>query len=138
MASLTKSLVQILLGILIVAMFKCGKGEGIMYRRVKVQIINNLTQPQDLTLHCKSKTDDRGEHTIKIGETYEFKFWPNFFYRATLYFCSFWWQSNSSFHHFDIYDQKRDSCVLCTWKILEIGACTYYPAEGTYTDCYRW
>ncbi|KAF7821939.1 S-protein-like protein 5-like [Senna tora] len=78
--------------------------------KVTVLIWNGLTPPQDLTLHCKDKHHDLGEHTLKYGEVYEFKFIPNIFWYATLYFCSFKWPSDPSLHHFDIYDQERDFC----------------------------
>ncbi|KAF7815397.1 S-protein-like protein 5-like [Senna tora] len=128
MAPLNKSIIQILLGILVVtAMLPFGKAIKLIPLKVTVQIINNLTQPQDLTLHCKDKHHDLGEHTLKSGKMYEFTFRPNFFYKATLYFCGFAWSSDPSLHRFDIYDERRDYCAKCTWKIsetdvLEIGS----------------
>ncbi|XP_054791561.1 S-protein homolog 5-like [Prosopis cineraria] len=111
-----------------------------------VQIINNVTDPpQDLTLHCKSKDDDLGEHTISVGGKYEFIFRPNVLKPVTLFFCNFRWPSDTSFHYFDIYIQKRDedSCLdkdvtLCYWKIWKGGACKYDKDLKTYTNCYPW
>ncbi|KAF7820250.1 S-protein-like protein 5-like [Senna tora] len=132
MAPLTnKSILHILLGTLVVIAMLSSHGKAqFTPLKVRVEIINSLTQPQDLTLHCKDKHHDLGEHTLRTGEMYSFKFKPNFIVKATLYFCGFRWSSDPSLHHFDIYDERRDYCSRCTWKIMETGACTYDPSKA--------
>ncbi|KAF7815118.1 S-protein-like protein 5-like [Senna tora] len=136
MASLNKFILQILLAtiMLAIAMLSNGKAQ-IIPHKVTVQIINDLSQPQDLTLHCKDKHHDLGVHTLRVGEMFDFRFRPNMFEKFTLYYCGFRWPSSPLLHRFDIYDQARDSCKMCTWKITEKGACTY---DGSFTHCYLW
>ncbi|XP_054797476.1 S-protein homolog 29-like [Prosopis cineraria] len=107
--------------------------------KVTVQILDGLSQNQDLTLHCKSKDDDLGVHTIKKKKaTYEFTFRPRYFIHSTQFFCSFWWPSNTSLHCFDIYMQDRDwCCAVCFWTIWESGPCISDDLTG-YIDCYPW
>ncbi|KAI9072127.1 hypothetical protein K1719_045904 [Acacia pycnantha] len=102
--------------------------------------------PQRLTVHCKSKDDDIGEHKIRFGENFHFHFKPNVI-PSTLFHCRFCWPCDTSVHHFDIYDQTRDvdSCVkhqggvsLCSWKIWKTGPCRFNGQCQAYTDCYPW
>lgn len=109
--------------------------------KITVQIINNFNPPQDLTLHCKSKDDDLGEHTLKVGEEYDFRFRPSVFvFITTLYFCSFRWPSDTSLHHFDMYIETRDhKCLVCSWKISDQkGPCKYDPKSHDYKNCSPW
>ncbi|XP_028772382.1 S-protein homolog 5-like [Neltuma alba] len=122
MAPYMKSL--LLVAAIVVAMSEGGEAWKIRFAPLTVQIQNGLSQNQDLTLHCKSKDDDLGEHTLQNKATYEFKFWPRFFVRTTLFFCSFRWPSDTSLHYFDIYVEDRDwGCDPCTWNIEESGPC---------------
>ena len=103
-----------------------------------VQIINNLSNKQELTFHCKSKNDDLGIHTIKSGQTYSFSFNPCFFC-TTLFFCSFAWPSDPSSHYFDIFDDHRDWCDnVCARKITESGPCTIDEYNHNVDKCYPW
>ncbi|KAF7819502.1 S-protein-like protein 5-like [Senna tora] len=135
-------LVSLILGTMMVENLDSGEASFIIPKKVTVQIINNLNPPQDLTLHCKSKTDDVGEHTIKVGEDFSFRFRPNIFAVVTLYFCNFRWPSDISYHYFDIYVQERDEfkCEnqVCSWKISKGGACKYDPDMQAYTKCFPW
>ena len=110
--------------------------------KVTVEIINDLDAPPtqiNLTLHCKSKNDDVGFHTLNIGERYQFGFRASAVgFVSTLYFCSFTWPGQQSLHYIDIYDQARDSCHLCSWKIWKNGGCTYNEDSGLYNVCYPW
>ncbi|PRQ36951.1 putative plant self-incompatibility S1 [Rosa chinensis] len=93
---------QILIVLFILLLTKTEAGE----RSKHVEIINDLGPNTDLTIHCKSKNDDLGVHLLHFQESY----WINFkvkLFGGTLLFCSFQWPG--SFHHLDIYDQKRDN-----------------------------
>ena len=114
---------SLLLLLMIVSLFEGEKAEIIESgTRVTVQIVDGLSRNQDLTLHCKSKDNDLGQHTIKSPQVYTFSFFPRFIGK-TLFFCNFWWSSNTSSHYFNIYDQDRDWCKACTWHISESGVC---------------
>ena len=111
-------------------------------RKVTVEIINDLDASPtqiDLTLHCKSKNDDKGFHTLKIGERYQFGFRPSIIvFVSTLYFCSFTWPGQQSLHYIDIYDEDRDSCHFCSWKIHKNGGCLHNDDSGLYNLCIPW
>jgi hypothetical protein len=93
---------------------------------IKVTIINNvMVSPNHLTsitVHCKSKNDDLGFHTLNFGDRYIFSFHPNLF-GGTLFFCSFTWPEDPRRHYLDIYDQSQDHCDECTWLINLNGGC---------------
>ncbi|KAI4313537.1 hypothetical protein L6164_026510 [Bauhinia variegata] len=99
-----------------------------------VEIINSLEGAIDLTVHCKSKDDDLGFHTLQPGQSYQFHFRPELF-ATTLYFCSFAWPGDPSLHKYDVYDQKRDFCHFCSWQIHKTNLCRFKEGSG-YTDCY--
>jgi hypothetical protein len=94
---------------------------------VRVTIVNNIVvppnHPTDLTVHCKSKDDDLGFHTLKLGDRYIFSFNPNFIGGGTLFFCSFTWPEDPRLHYLDIYDEDHDNCNDCTWLINMNGGC---------------
>ena len=121
----------------IVLVFEGGTTKIQAFPKVTVQIINELSNNQDLTLHCKSKEDDLGEHTIKKEEVYSFRFRPRSFFGTTLFFCNFVWPADTSSHYFDIYDEDRDVCKACTWRIYESGPCIDNNGRGR-TQCYPW
>jgi hypothetical protein len=99
-----------------------------------------LYRNMDLTVHCKSKNDDLGVHTLKPNATYEFDFKPNFWGR-TRYFCNFQWKyangTEESFW-FDIYKYSRDSprCGRCLWRVDSAAPCQYDLKTLEYDICY--
>ncbi|XP_022137291.1 S-protein homolog 1-like [Momordica charantia] len=54
----------------------------------QVTIRNYLKGSANLTVHCKSKDDDLGEHVIEFRGRYEWKFKENF-WQTTLFWCNF-------------------------------------------------
>ncbi|KAJ4840500.1 hypothetical protein Tsubulata_000432 [Turnera subulata] len=52
----------------------------------RVYVRNNLEDKSDVNIHCKSRDDDLGEHVIKPGERYEWKFRVSIF-GNTLFGC---------------------------------------------------
>ncbi|QCD95301.1 Plant self-incompatibility S1 [Vigna unguiculata] len=106
--------------------------------KVTVAITNKLLHNKELSLHCKDKHHDLGPVTLKGGETYRFRFQPNFWIHATLYFCRFVWSGGD--HRFDIYVEDRDMYCndnLCSWEIMEKRPCDV--SNGIlYRKCYEW
>ncbi|XP_028795582.1 S-protein homolog 5-like [Neltuma alba] len=134
MATNMKSLLLLLM--VIAATLNDGKPWVLIPPKVTVRVINNFDPPQDVTVHCKSKDDDIGEHTIKVGDSFEFHFRPNAIVDVTLFFCSFRWASDPSLHYFDIYEERRDQwCTTCEWAVSQQGACIYNEAFRKY-KCY--
>ncbi|KAK9288939.1 hypothetical protein L1049_017410 [Liquidambar formosana] len=48
------------------------------WEKTRVTIINELGEGLNLTVHCKSKDDDLGQHVIGYQMSYDFRFTPNF------------------------------------------------------------
>ncbi|XP_045797991.1 S-protein homolog 2-like [Trifolium pratense] len=93
---------------------------------ITVSIKNVIVVPGDrgtsITVHCKSKDDDLGFHTIRFGDLYSFSFHDNAF-GGTLFFCSFTWPEDPRRHYLDIYNQREDNCQKCNWIINQNGGC---------------
>ncbi|KAK2977407.1 hypothetical protein RJ640_009958 [Escallonia rubra] len=86
------------------------------YAQVKaeVHVFNFLPGEIPLALHCQSKDDDIGYHTLTYGQELSWKFNPNYIIENTLFFCHFWW--NSRDRSFTVYDEHRldPFCLFCT------------------------
>ncbi|KAI4346095.1 hypothetical protein L6164_013177 [Bauhinia variegata] len=102
---------------------------------VHVVMTNNLAGGMDVTIHCKSKNDDLGEHLVHSSQSWDFTFRPSYWNSTDLY-CSFQWQG--SVHWFDVYTEKRDfyTCTECKWSIREKQICRFNDKSGSYDDCY--
>lgn len=115
MSSFTKIMLLLALLVLYMPMSDAAIGP-----KIHVNIYNKLGNGLDLTVHCKSKNDDLGEHVLSQDESFPINFRRNFFGNS-LFYCSFKW--NGKVHRFDIYDQSRDSCHDCKWIILQDNPC---------------
>ena len=136
MLSLDRYLFSFVLLVFLVRL--CDGGPGVVEKKVDLKIINGLDAGTDLNVHCKSKNDDLGAHVLAFDQFFEFRFRPNF-WGTTLYFCRFWWNSES--HWFDIYVQKRDAgrCnKKCWWYVGADGPCLLNDKIGVYDICENW
>uniref|UniRef100_A0A7N0U5W9 S-protein homolog n=1 Tax=Kalanchoe fedtschenkoi TaxID=63787 RepID=A0A7N0U5W9_KALFE len=101
-----------------------GCGVIVFNPTIHVDITNNIIN--GAKIHCKSKDDDLGIHSLAYGQTYNFSFKPQWFGR-TLFFCAVIW--NGKLEWFDAYIQKRDyqrclhSKCHCPWKLTPQGPC---------------
>ncbi|KAJ9672600.1 hypothetical protein PVL29_025998 [Vitis rotundifolia] len=124
--------------VLLVFLVRLCDGSPHIENKADVKIINGLDAGTDLNIHCKSKDDDLGAHVLGFEQFFEFHFRPNV-WGTTLYFCRFWWNSES--HWFDIYDQDRDvgRCdEKCWWWVRAAGACLLNEKMGVYDICEKW
>lgn len=99
---------------------------------VRVTIKDDIPGPIKLTVHCKSKDDDLGFHTLQSGGIYRFSFKPILFPRwvNTLFFCAFTWPGSPYRHYIDVYDQARNTCQNCYWLISKNGGCLNGQCRG--------
>ena len=121
--------------ILLGVQLKCGSGVPLIPHKQTVQITNRLVD-RYLGVQCKEKQHDLGVHQINVGESYSFKFYPNYFFDITLYYCHFVWLEGD--HYFDIYDEHRDDYCdknLCSWEIFATGPCKF---EFGSRKCFKW
>ncbi|GER50093.1 plant self-incompatibility protein S1 family [Striga asiatica] len=106
-------------------------------KKIRMRIYNNLGNNYTLSLHCKSKDNDLGEHEVNNGHSYAWKFRNNFWGR-TLFFCGMDWAKNSGV--FDIYVENRDAsrCRDCIWRVTEDGVRGYNKEGGVEQIWFRW
>ncbi|KAK7278587.1 hypothetical protein RJT34_23619 [Clitoria ternatea] len=105
---------------------------GAMGFKILVSVLNDLQGNKDLSIHCKSKSNDLGVEVLHHGEAFQWFIWnPN---GETLYFCSFEWEG--AFKSFDIYVGTRDSCSYCRWYVKETGPCFHFPSASE--KCFPW
>ncbi|KAF3456441.1 hypothetical protein FNV43_RR01091 [Rhamnella rubrinervis] len=71
-----------------------------------VSITNALDPGVVLTIHCKSKDDDLGQHQLPYNSSFSWKFKSNAILRNTLFYCYIWW--DGGYGAFDIYKATRD------------------------------
>ncbi|XP_022954425.1 S-protein homolog 74-like [Cucurbita moschata] len=107
----------------------------------EVDIVNDL-KDSTLVVHCKSKDDDLGEHVIKAGDKYFWKFHENVL-QTTLYWCNFsskrgqasgqvFWPEKS---HWLSDRCNRNTCI---WVAKDDGISIRLGAFGLYELVYPW
>jgi hypothetical protein len=128
--------------LIVMFVFESRETTATLFGKVTVTIINNVTlgqTPTTINVHCKSKDDDLGFHTLKFGENYKFSFRRTLIlYKDTLFFCSVTWPGDSKLHYIDIFDEKYDDCNNCTWKINKHWGCKYYTETKSFSKCRHW
>ncbi|KAL6576783.1 hypothetical protein OROMI_011059 [Orobanche minor] len=93
---------------------------------MRVYVVNALPQNSPpLFLHCASGDDELGNHTLTVGQNFNFKFCISVF-KHTLFFCHLWWENKNI--AFDVYNYKFDhKCAkkfdggVCYWEARSDG-----------------
>uniref|UniRef100_A0A7N0UJ47 S-protein homolog n=1 Tax=Kalanchoe fedtschenkoi TaxID=63787 RepID=A0A7N0UJ47_KALFE len=103
---------------------------------------NQMEKPATaIKVHCKSKDNDMGEHTLWNGMHTTFSFRTNFF-GNTYFWCDVFW--NNKWKVFDVYVDRRDfyRCYRdhcdCKWAITSKGPCFWDRIEQKYSLCESW
>lgn len=94
----------------------------------------------NIRVHCQSKDDDLGFHTLLPGEEFHWRFRENF-WATTLYFCHFWWGSKDA--NFIVFDQNlsvkcNNPSHQCCWKADELGFFFSYSNSGPWLYMHGW
>ncbi|GER28947.1 plant self-incompatibility protein S1 family [Striga asiatica] len=96
-----------------------------------VYVFNKLPpNSAPLKLHCASKDDDLGNHTLSTNQHFQWKFCENVVW-STLYFCHLWWDSmQKALETFN--SLKREECDtgFCLWVAKTDGI---YFTNGSIT-----
>lgn len=111
----------------------------------KVGISNEIVGPnQTLVLHCKSKDDDLGEHYLKVGDGFEWKFKENLF-STTLYWCSFRTIPLNFHAEFEVFWQEKGNWLasrcsyrFCFWIARADGVYLQNISGGTMDLVHTW
>uniref|UniRef100_A0A7N0V837 S-protein homolog n=1 Tax=Kalanchoe fedtschenkoi TaxID=63787 RepID=A0A7N0V837_KALFE len=92
-----------------------------------LSVENQMDKPATaIKVHCKSKDNDLGEHTLWNGMQTSFSFRPQVFGK-TFFWCDVFW--NDRWVVFDAYNDDRDNdrCMKndchCKWAITSKGPC---------------
>ncbi|OAY40726.1 self-incompatibility protein S1 [Manihot esculenta] len=96
--------------------------QHIVLGKVNVVITNKLGNGRTMNIHCRSRDDDLGHHSVADGSKIFWKFSVNF-WGTTLFYCNVKWD-DSKWHGFIAYSYERDSdrCEReCIWKISADG-----------------
>ncbi|KAI3458957.1 hypothetical protein Pfo_015620 [Paulownia fortunei] len=100
---------------------------------VTVYVINNLPpNSAPLVVHCASKDDDLGNHTLTRNQDFQFEFCENFF--STLFYCHLWWEKKHI--RFDAFRETWLGAIcakdICYWAAKSDGIyySNYYPPRG--------
>ncbi|XP_073049452.1 S-protein homolog 24-like [Primulina eburnea] len=100
-------------------------------KRYYVYVANKLPSGSSLTLHCASKDDELGYHTLAVNENFHWTFCDSFLLN-TLFFCHLWWGSkNIAFEAF--YSELGKDCgrdAICYWQAESDGI--YFRGSKTY------
>lgn len=100
---------------------------------ITVYIASNVppnTPP--VVVHCKSKDDDLGNHTVARNQDYHFDFCTNSY--TTLFFCNIWWENKHIV--FDAFHQtwRKPNCDYgtCYWLVKSDGIyySNFFPPRG--------
>lgn len=119
--------------------FLCEAIDGGLFGHSKVHLVITNGGVPNLAVHCKSKNNDLGFHSLGPGESFYFEFKPNVLLKSTLFFCSFQWPGQ--FHYFDVYVQPRDDDRCrhnCLWSVGRDGMCLFNLDDGKYDICSPW
>ncbi|KAL7163767.1 hypothetical protein ACSBR2_039814 [Camellia fascicularis] len=103
-----------------------------------MNITNDLGEGITLTIHCKSKDDDLGQHDLGFHSSFTWHFKANLFIDNTLFYCYMFWNGVSG--SFDVFREGRDKgrCAeRCWWSIRTDGAYSL-NAYGGWDLMYRW
>lgn len=85
--------------------------------------------PDPLTIHCYSKEDDLGYHTLKPGQFFKWDFFMNLF-SNTLYSCSFVWGSKKT--SFEVFN--ADLTPKCEAGMLSVyDVCYWYVRDSGFS-----
>ncbi|KAK2400934.1 hypothetical protein P8452_07766 [Trifolium repens] len=141
MSLLTQKLLLMCVLLLVSANNVLGESENcFLTDHMTVNITNTLSGNLDLTIHCKSKEDDLGEHLLHHGESFTWRF-CNRLIGSTLFYCSFRW--NNELHWYNAYDEARDLYHChpnkhCIYLVKQSGPCKMIDYDESHAFCYPW
>ncbi|KAL6973485.1 hypothetical protein U1Q18_027672 [Sarracenia purpurea var. burkii] len=106
---------------------------------VHVSIKNRLGEGKTMSIHCQSKDNDLGNHTVADGGKFGWDFSPNI-WGTTLFYCDLAWDRVGEYH-FDAYNFGRDSgrCKSqCLWLVAREGVYGLNGETNLWEFMYNW
>ncbi|KAL2342384.1 hypothetical protein Fmac_003669 [Flemingia macrophylla] len=111
--------------------------DGILDGKKTVRVKNDLKNGIVIYLHCRSKNDDLGQHSLVVGEQQEWSFKDNIF-DSTLFWCTL--DAGNWQFKFEIYSAKRDTkCTTeCDRSIRSDGAYFWNQLDKVWEKRFSW
>ncbi|KAI4321701.1 hypothetical protein MLD38_035051 [Melastoma candidum] len=104
---------------------------GGLWERTTVILYNHLGAA--VTHHCRSKDNDLGIHVLQQGQSWNFSFSPDVFFK-TLFYSSFQW--DGQVRYFNVYQGSRDfGFKVVSWRLKPTGPCYIL---GQDENCFHW
>ncbi|MCL7024594.1 hypothetical protein MKW94_006891 [Papaver nudicaule] len=132
------------LGLLVMALLVCEcSAYGAFWNAIHASVKNDISDKTVLTIHCKSKEDDLGEHRLAYGESFAWNFHQNFM-RSTMFWCFMWWRDSTGKYiqgSYEVYKLKRDwhNChTQCPVSIRKDGIYAYYDELKKFDLLFPW
>ncbi|CAA0806374.1 Plant self-incompatibility protein S1 family [Striga hermonthica] len=105
-----------------------------------VHVINNLPPNTDpLIVHCASKDNDMGNHTVTTNQEFHFHFCKRPV--VTLFFCHLWWGGYKDIA-FEAFNAKWDNSICtdrkCYWSARDDGIYFSGDPPTNYVKAYDW
>ncbi|XP_043705593.1 S-protein homolog 21-like [Telopea speciosissima] len=111
-------------------------------RGYTVYVINDLGPIEKLNVHCKSKDDDLGPHTLGFGEEFYWVFDLNVF-GTTLFWCNMDWGNKQG--SFEIFNARKEQYKCGNTfdghyyrKVRKDGVYYNKHRDGDYWKKYSW
>ncbi|KAF6176262.1 hypothetical protein GIB67_023553 [Kingdonia uniflora] len=96
-------------------------------RKHHIHVVNDLWPGTPLIVHCKSKDDDLGEHSLDYQEAFSWHFRENFL-GTTLFWCFMKWKDgngNWAYENHDVFKTCESMRIGCrsdlTWSAQSEG-----------------
>ncbi|KAI3915020.1 hypothetical protein MKX01_039522 [Papaver californicum] len=91
-----------------------GSAYGGFWKAIHASERNDISDKTVLTIHCKSKDGDLGEHKLAYDEAFSWKFHQNFM-RTKMFWCFMWWSDSTgktNLGSYEVYKLKRDGIIV--------------------------
>ncbi|KAK4756388.1 hypothetical protein SAY87_006515 [Trapa incisa] len=96
-----------------------------------------LPSGHSFTIHCKSKDDDLGAHTIWPNDVYTFEFHNNV-WGTTLFYCSVTTSYGQGVYDFYRYDRDNKRCDVCVYTVTKDGVNALSTKPGRNDFIFNW
>lgn len=108
-----------------------------------IGIVNQLGSNQKLFAHCKSKDDDLGDHTVEVGQTYQWHFKENAL-STTLFWCTL--RTPTNLHlSFEVFWREKGEWLgsrcnfrACLWYARDDGIYLLNIPQSSYELIHKW
>ncbi|PIA36548.1 hypothetical protein AQUCO_03300022v1 [Aquilegia coerulea] len=133
--------------VLVVSLWSCSTVSSLM-SKIHMYIQNGLGPNNTLTVHCKSKDNDLGEHSVDFHQNISWSFTENPFY-TTLFWCRIWWYDHHRlvWVHNDMFDSSKPDqdmgCMdgegaACCIRRAQWDGVYFVQWDGKFKKIYNW